>query len=490
MQRKASFADPTVRRRVLRAIREAGPWGLGDLVVVAVSGGADSLCLLDVLDGLETAPGLRLHVAHLDHGLRPESSLDAAAVAAEAGRRGLPYTVERHRPPDDRARRLGPEGAARAVRYAFLRDVKEREGARYIATGHTRDDQAETMLLHLARGSGLAGAAGIRPVQGDLWRPLLAVSRHQTAAYCTARDLAPRHDPSNDDLAFSRNKVRHTVLPALETVQHAARANLARAAGLLAADLALVERLALAALDAATWPCDDGHGPAAVLHLARWREADPALRPHMLRLLLYRLQGHARGVGAPVYAALERAVIGTRQDAVVELPGRRLVLRRKGETATLGPWQKGTAALLDPVEGQRRHAPVTITPCLLPIPGFVVTEGGRLDATLGGAPLSWAGVPRTTAYLDPTKVGPTLRVRGRRAGDRLRPLGAAGSRSLQDVLVDAKAPRERRDLIPIVEGIHGIAWVAGVRVAEPYRVSVAGDPAVRLNWSSNERLLY
>lgn len=461
----------------------------GDTVIVAVSGGADSLCLLSLLHVLAPELGCRLHVAHLDHALRTGSGADAAFVAARAAELGLTCAVERR---DVRAlartRRLSLETAARAARYEFLREVARTTGAAVIATGHTRDDQAETLLLHLARGSGLHGLAGMAPRRDGVIRPLLEVSRAETEAYCAALGLEPRDDESNRSATYRRNRVRHEALPCLEAIQPAASANIARAARLLSADLALVERLAQSALNRAIITRDRGR---VTLSAARWAEAESELRPHLLRLLLESLLGHADGFTERHYAAmtavLEPAVSGSLPRLSGQAQGARgrrsspacsdkgpsslslphgLVLARHGDAVTLGPPIAPPAALGEYV---------------LAVPGVARTAAGTMRAEYTDAPCEWSSVPAHVAYLNGAAAGGSLTVRGWRPGDRVRPLGLVGTRKVQDVFVDRKAPRALRHTIPIVVGARGIAWVTGLCVGEPYRAT-PGRAAVRLIW--------
>jgi len=462
----------------------------GDTVVVAVSGGADSLCLLYLLHALAPALGWRLHVAHLDHALRPDSATDATFVAAQAVALDLPCTTRCQDVASlARQHRLSPEHAGRLARYAFLREVATEVAAAVaapvdppriapIATGHTRDDQAETLLLNLARGSGLAGAAGMLPGRAGIVRPLLEVTRAETGAYCKAYGLAPREDESNRSPRYARNRLRQEVLPLLEAVQPSARANLAHAARRLAGDLALIERLAASALDGAmtvqpgahldrSIAPDDFPSPLAVqLRVEGWAAAEPELRPHMLRLLLRRVLGHAEGFGEREYAAMLRALAPNAPPMTLILP-KGLVLTRRGAEVVLGPPPSPASAL-----GEYR----------LPVPGLVHTPAGVLRAEYAPAPADWRGLPPHEAYLDRAAAGTELVVRGRRPGDRVRPLGLGGTRKVHDVLIDRKAPWTQRDRIPIVDGPQGIAWVAGVCIGEPYRVQGAADPAVRLTW--------
>lgn len=229
-------------RHVAQAITQDQLLPEHGVVVVACSGGADSLALLMALHELCGRPavqfaGVTLHVAHLDHGLRGVTgSADAAFVAAVASDLGVPYTLGSITVADRDAWRGSVEANARVARYRFLRTVAQQVGATRIATGHTRDDQAETVLMHFLRGSGLAGLAGMRPRSAEVIRPLLALRRADTVAYCAALGLLPREDESNADSRYTRNRVRRELLPLLETYQAGIIPLLARNAEIFAAD--------------------------------------------------------------------------------------------------------------------------------------------------------------------------------------------------------------------------------------------------------------
>ena len=225
---------PFLLAAVDRAL-EGAP-GRGETLVVGLSGGADSVALTDALASLRRRRGFRLVAAHLDHGLRPGSAEDAAfchalCEALEVPLRGGSARVRERA----RSEKGGLEQAARRERYSFLRRVKDDEGASFVAVAHTLDDQAETLLLRLLRGAGATGLAGMRPRSGDLLRPLLAVSRARVIEHLHERGLSWREDPTNQDTALLRNRVRHELLPYLEErFNPRVREALARTAGLLA----------------------------------------------------------------------------------------------------------------------------------------------------------------------------------------------------------------------------------------------------------------
>ncbi len=217
--------------RVAHTIRERTIFSPGERILVAVSGGPDSTALLSILRDLVPAFAFNLAVAHFDHGWRADSAGDAEFVSDLATRWGYRAIIGHARPDLPRT-----EDAARNARYAFLRQTAAAEHCSAIALGHTQDDQAETVLLHLLRGSGAHGLAGMRHRTADLARPLLDIPRPDIEAYLRERQLTPRRDPSNEQLEFTRNRVRHVLLPAIDAFDPAARRLLARTAELLGED--------------------------------------------------------------------------------------------------------------------------------------------------------------------------------------------------------------------------------------------------------------
>ena len=290
-----SDARREVTAEVARAAVDTELWEPGGTLVVAVSGGADSLCLLGALldlreRGMACAPG-DLVVATLDHGLRGAAGADdarwVAALAAKLGLRCVTGQVDTRTLA--RERRLSLEDAARRLRYDFLRQVARDTGAARICVAHTQDDQAETVLLHLLRGSGLAGLTGMRPLQGDIARPLLTITRAQTEAYCASRGWEPREDETNRDERYLRNRVRLRLLPTMEAYNPQLRKALARMAATLADD----EALLTAATNVAWAEVVVGESPGTVaLGLAALGEQPRGLRRRLIRQAVERLAPH------------------------------------------------------------------------------------------------------------------------------------------------------------------------------------------------------
>ena len=263
-------------------------------VLVAVSGGADSLCLLSCLHALRSELLIDLYVAHIHHGLRAEAADDDEAfVAGVAAALELPFSVDHI---DVRAcRRAGEstEAAARRLRYGALRRIAARDGLRYIAVGHSMDDRAETVVLNLLRGAGIDGLSAMRPREADVVRPLLGVSRRLIESYIGARGYAPRVDSTNFNPAYRRNAIRAHVLPILEQYNPRIRQTLARSAHALALDADYLDRESVEALGSARLPSAEGN---LVVDRRILASLHPGLRAHVLRHALHVVSGSLDGV--------------------------------------------------------------------------------------------------------------------------------------------------------------------------------------------------
>ena len=459
--------EVAILERVRRSILAARRFGGRGRLVVAVSGGPDSVALLLALNQLAPELGLDLHVAHLDHGLRPASPEDAHFVADLARRLDLPATIERA----DVARvaelrRRGIEDAARSARFDFLARVAQATGADAVALGHTADDQAETVLLHVVRGTGLSGLRGMRSdttlelpsgVSIRLVRPLLEVSRAETVAYCAASGVTPRHDESNDSPDFVRNRVRAEVLPLLRTINPRIAEALVRLGEAATLDDDFAEESV-----SSVWPdVARADGTTVEIERAAFLALAPAIRRRVLRRAFAEIGESTDGLStAHVRAAESLTRDGAAGDAT-DLPGGfRLVVgygRARIERV-------GTPAAL-PAESLRLAVPGQTT---------IPTVGLRILAELRAAPCVWNRADRRHADLDADLCGGDLVVRRRRPGDRLVPLGSSTPKKLQDVLVDSKIARSERDALPIVARASDesdVLWVAGVRLDNRYRVS-------------------
>ena len=435
--------------------------------MVAVSGGADSVCLLHVLLQLRNNLGVTLHAAHLNHKLRgEEADADARYVASLAQRLGIPATIAeqdvgRYR----EEHRLSLEEAAREVRYSFLAEVAAATGAERVAVGHTADDQVETILMHLVRGSGLAGLRGMAPLsrwhsqasqaQITVVRPLLEVARAETAAYCAAHDLTPRADSSNESLAYLRNRFRSELIPLLRRYNPRVSQALLRTAAAIADDLSYSDEQV-----SQLWGSAITEQPyGLVLHTGEARALHPALRRHLLRAALERLLGGLTDVESSHIEAMMRALAGPAGKRL-SLPGG-LVFYVDYGACILGRGGEGIPCPLPPLEGEHQ----------LNVPGETLLPGWRVSARLLAPPAPQIESSPWRAYLDYDRAGPRLVVRERRPGDRFQPLGLEAPKKLQDFMVDAKVPRLWRSRVPLVCSSEGILWVVGWRVGHLARLT-------------------
>ncbi len=464
----------------------------GSRLVIGVSGGPDSVALLHLFLRLRAAWQLELHVAHLHHGIRgAEADADAAFVAGLAARWGLPCTIEHCDVPAlAREERLALEEAARRYRYAFLARVALQQEASIIAVAHHADDQAETVLMHLLRGSGPAGLRGMAPATPlsayrllplppaarsglTLIRPLLFTPRAAIEAYCTAQGLATREDSSNQDPTFFRNRLRHEVLPYLARFNPRIAARLCALAEVVRADYELLESLAQQAWDSLLLP-DDADNTLS-FDLIGFRALPLALQRALIRRAAYHLRPTLRDVDfIHVEAALRVATTGvTGQQATLPrglllcVEYGRLVLREAGAPPPPAsrPWLEADNQLALSVPGR-----------------FVLPDGWVLTleplATWDSAGIS-ANPDPYTAYLDADALRPPLLLRTRRPGDRFWPLGLEADTNLGDFLVKAKIPAAWRPTLPLLCSGDTILWIPGVRLSEVARVTPATRHVVK-----------
>jgi len=430
-----------------------------DTVLVAISGGPDSLCLLHLLWTAREACQIRVEAAHLDHGLRgDESAAEAVWVARWCLERGIACHVSHEDVAAFAAsHKMGRQEAARAVRYAFLERTAAAIGADKIATGHTQNDQVETVLANILRGTGTDGLRGIRDRRGLIIRPLLGVTRAEIEAYCQANALSPRQDPSNASPDhYTRNRIRLALLPQLRR-EYNPRVEDAvlRLSEIAVRNSDYLAIQAEAALAEALLARDS-------LRLTLDRAALAALHPALLRYVVRQAVKEARGtLGGVSYEHLEQVCgavsCGSPAVLTLTLPSPLCILRLTKQTLTLALANAtatvGGVSVPLPVPGE----------AALPEIGWTITA-------------SWNEMP-DSVQLDARRVDlASLAVRNRRVGDKIDPLGMdERHKKVSDIFTDAKVPRSERDRIPIVADRRGIVWIAGLTLAE--RVKVTAETA-------------
>ncbi len=448
----------------------------GEKVIVGVSGGPDSLCLLHVLDRLKGEWDLKLHVAHLNHKIRGiEADEDAAFVEKVAREWGIPFTIEaRDVPALAREKGMSLEEAARYARYKFLAEVALKEGAKTIAVGHNADDQVETVVMHWVRGSGLAGLRGMLPrsrlvVGGeeyDLWlvRPLLDVTRAEIEAYCCEHGLTPRFDLSNLDTTYFRNRLRHELIPYLETFNPRFRELVRRSAQLFADDYDFLHQQV-----EASWKevVEREEERGIIFSFPLWKSLHPAMQRGTLREAVRRMRRGLRDIGWVHIEEARKALMEGRAGIKITLP-QGLVLVTGYRTFFIG--EEGFVPsedlpLLPSTEGLEEIALKVPGETLIPQTGWKVKVS---LSPLSQLPPDWERNPDPwRAFLDWGKVSGPIRLRPRRPGDRFRPIGLkGGSKSLHEFMIDEKIPQYLRDRWPLLVDSEKILWVVGYHISE------------------------
>jgi tRNA(Ile)-lysidine synthase len=424
----------TALSALARAVRESGLVPEGSRGIVLVSGGADSAAsaagLVEVL-----GPGA-VTALHLNYGLRPDSDLDEEAARELCAKLGTELEVER---PE-----LGGgnvQAAARDARYQAAERLRRAGGLDWVATGHTRTDLAETVLYRLATSPGRRALLGLRPRRGALIRPILSVRRHEARRLATEAGLPFRDDPTNVEPLYARNRIRNEVLPVLREIGPEAEATIAETQAELAEESEALERAAAEAVS------ESDADLAGAISRDALGALDPALRRLALRQLAERAAGRQVPLGRARAAEIWR-LVGEPEGGVIELGG--------GVEAQV---EQGHVRFTAGSAGEPAEAALTV-------PGACRFGSWEVRADLQ------AGVPRAEspdlAVLDPAALGARLVVRSWRDGDRMRPLGLGGSKSLHDLFTDRKVPRSLRHTLPIVTSDGRIAWIAGVAVSEEF----------------------
>jgi tRNA(Ile)-lysidine synthase len=440
-----------LRERVLERIERLRMLDRGDRVVVAVSGGVDSVVLVRLLASFASASGWDLTIAHLDHRLRKTSGDDARFVVELGKQLDLPVIVdsvdvEAHAA----SAHSGLEQAAREVRRAFLERVAREVGAGKIALGHTADDQAETILFQVSRGAGWDGASGVAEVSLPYVRPLLHVSRAEVQDLAEQEGWPWREDETNADLCYSRNRIRHRVLPELREINPevvSAFARLSEAAG----DARQIVDYAIEIL----WPslCLSEEPHRVELSRPAMLRLPGAIRRVMLRDGLRRLLGGLEGIERTHLVAADDLAEGARSRGELHLPRSRIRVSR--EKIVL------TDETDVPVGVDRWSAELGLGRTEVPEQGLQIDLAvvDSADGTIR------PGEPRDEVA-DADCVAFPLAVRNRREGDRFHPLGMPSEMKLKDFLIAQRVPVEERERIPLICDRNGVIWVAGLRLSE------------------------
>ncbi len=443
---------------VARACRSHG--AVGTTVVVGVSGGVDSVTLLHLMELCRADLGLSIVVAHLDHGLRgADGNEDAAFVRDLANAAGLPVVIDHVDTPEHaRATGMGPEAAARDLRYRFFRETADRVGARFVLTAHTCDDQAETVLMHLARGSGVRGLGGIPPARPlsptvTVLRPLLGIARSDVHDLARARGLVWRHDATNDDPTFLRNRVRAILLPALrEVFGPSIVPSIARSGDLVRETDEALRAIAEELHQACVWRSDD-----------------------VLAFNVDAMSALPRAIAAEIVRTA-RTVNHDECDRILAL-----LASEAGSIATLRGGHEAVRER-DRVIVRRANHPDDRTPAVaIDRDGAYVAGSQTLTVAHGPAGTVHPTPDPTVAYIDTRCIRGELVWRPWADGDRFHPFGLDGTVLVSDLLTNVRVPHAERRSVRVVADEAGILWVCGIRPAERTRVTATTEELLILS---------
>ena len=433
----------------------------GDQIVVGVSGGPDSVCLLHLLKTISEHFTIRFHIAHLNHQLRgQESTADARFVEDLGTEWRIPVSVESVSVLDlAKQKKISVQVAAREARYLFFERVAEKTQSRWVALGHTADDQAETFLLRLLRGAGGLGLSSIPPLRkitgiggpgSHIIRPLLSVRRDEVLDYLRTRSIPYREDPSNLKPLYRRNRLRQEVVPLLtshynprlvETLCRSAELLREEQEFLIAQSTEVLSKLQM-----------DSPPSGIALNLPGYLSLHRALQRVVLREAILRVRGDLVGI---TYRHLEDAlelIISRRTGKCLNMP-RQTCLRLLYDRFWIYPPQAEDQVASERLEDLTLSIPGEID---VPPLGFLV----RVSLQEG----YFSSDPRHCAAFDYAKIHSPFSIRARREGDYFFPSGRAGKKKLQDFFVDQKIPRHERDRIPLLTASEGILWVMGWRL--------------------------
>jgi tRNA(Ile)-lysidine synthase len=438
----------------------------GDKIVVGVSGGADSVCLLHLLRQLSFRHQFTLHVAHLNHSFRPEAEQEADFVKRLCNDWDVPITLSSLPVPRIcKERHLSKQEGAREVRYAFLKEVAGTIGARWIALGHTADDQAETFVMRLLRGAGSQGLGAIpRMREGVIIRPLLKISRKQILHELSREQVPFIEDPSNQQEIYIRNRIRHRLLPLLEEYNPKVKETFFREAELLQEENDFLTHYTEELIPHLGTEKKEG---TVSFNLEPLRSLHPAIQRRIVRWGLGQLHPGLKGIDFHhIETVLSKTLAGP-TGKVYPLPHRLWV--EKGY-AKLFLRKDASKKKTDEISPPSLQPEVILSPS--PDPVDLPEWGLRLTVSLYRNPEHLPVFSTCVASFDFDRISNPLILRGWRPGDRFVPTGMQGKRKkLQDLFVDAKIPKSQRALIPLLTCPEGILWVIGLRIDDRFRAT-------------------
>ncbi|MDI3547992.1 MAG: tRNA(Ile)-lysidine synthase [Halanaerobiales bacterium] len=445
----------------------------GDSILLGVSGGPDSLAMLDLFSRIKNKLKLKLVVFHLNHKFRREAGQEATFVSRTAERYQLKAIIEEYDVPGYiEEKGLSPEEAAREIRFQLLFKWAGKLKINKIALAHNRDDLVETIFLNLVRGTGLKGLTGIDPLTEinnlEIIHPLLDISRKDIEKYCHIRGLQPRYDPTNEETLYTRNKIRHKVIPYLEKeINPGLKEVIARMAEIIREEDCFLRELAKRNLEEVLI---EKRGNKIVLSLSGLKEIPRVIRRRIFRMVISTLKGDHVDLYSYHYQAIDDLILTGSTGKMIDLKDNLKVKRLYDQL------------IFDQNGFTEGYAEFNFK---LTVPGEVNLPGDRvLKAETSPYFTGWRklALKPEICLCDADKVKPPLTVRNRRPGDRFTPLGMKGVKKLKDFFIDEKIPERERNRIPLVLDSTGkIIWIAGLRIDDRFKVTDKTERFLKLH---------
>jgi len=441
-----------------------------DRVLVGFSGGPDSLALLHVLNKICKKLNVSLSSAHLNHMIRGnEAAKDEKNASNVCKRLGIPLKIKKINVPlKAKKEKLSLEDAARRARYEFFQEASKEFKANKIALGHNSDDNVETSLMRLITGTGTRGLLGIPVKRGKIVRPLLNCSRHEIESYCKKHKLKPRIDKSNFDTKYLRNKIRHKLVPILESINPKAKTAIANMTKLLGADYGYLMDISIKALHGATIKKSKG---MLTLDIDKLLLYPDSIRRYVIRAAIEEIKGSLENIS---YIHIE--------DIISKLPdGKRWQLHLPSGIFASGNGDTLEISSFNPLQKEEVSFKYN-----LKIPGSVNIKetGKKIIAKIIARPIKLKIKDKNIALLDLEKTGKNILIRSRKIGDRFSPFGPGGMKKIKDFLINEKISPDKKGVIPILESRGKIIWVAGMRIDNRFKIANTTKKAVKFTYSN------
>ncbi len=455
-------------KQVLTFNQKHNLFSSGDRILLACSGGPDSLCMVHIFNRLAPKYDLKIFVAHIEHGIRGQASVDDALFVKNfCEQNNIPFYLKKVDACSYSAQhKLSLETGARILRYSFLNEMAQSLNCTSIAIAHNRGDQAETVLMHIIRGSGISGLSGIHPKTQNIIRPLLACTRSDIEEYCQRYKLSPRHDFTNDETTYIRNSIRLKLLPFLRKYNPNIESTLSRTASLISEENDFITAYSTSIYNQITVKTDN----KLLFPLDRFSGQHTAIKRRLIRLAVHSLCNNIKDI--------ENIHINSV-----------LSLAQKAKTGSQINLPNGLKAYIEynNLIIALPHLPPIVKsgPILLNIPGTVTLNAIDVSIMSEIIHSSQQEKSRNTCYIDTDKLSGSLKIRFRKNGDSFCPKGMNGHKKLKDLFIDNKIPREQRDMIPIIYDDTGIVWVAGIQQDSRCIAAAAAKNIVKLTILNN-----